>query len=70
MIVGFVETAGLLTFMDIINGHYNRITDCPRLAEDLYERSQIDLREAFIDGAFAPAKAPRSWQSQTLLVFL
>jgi transposase len=53
------------------------------LAEDLYERGQIDIREAFIDGSFAPAKkgvllsarqsvakAPRSWQSQTLLVFL
>ena len=53
------------------------------LAEDLHERGDIDLREAFIDGTFAPAKkgapqwekpseakAPRSWQWQTLLVFL
>ncbi len=53
------------------------------LAKDLYERGKIDIREAFIDGSFAPAKkgvllsarrsvakAPRSWQSQTLLVFL
>jgi len=53
------------------------------LAEDLHERGQIDIREAFIDGSFSPAKkgvvlsairnaakAPRSWQLQTLLVFL
>jgi transposase len=53
------------------------------LVDDLYERGQIDIREAFIDGCFAPAKkgvlllarqsaakAPRSWQSQTLVVFL
>lgn len=53
------------------------------LAEDLRERGGIDLREAFIDGSFAPAKkgalalaklsggkGPRSWQLQTLLVFL
>ena len=53
------------------------------LAEDLYERGGIDIREAFIDGTFSPAKkgvllsarhdaakAPRSWPSQTLLVFL
>ena len=53
------------------------------LGKDLYERGKIDIREAFIDGSFAPAKkgvlllarqsvakAPRSWQSQTLLVFL
>ena len=45
------------------------------LAEDLYERGKIDIREAFIDGSFSPAKkgvvlsairsagkAPRSWQ--------
>ena len=45
------------------------------LAEDLHERGQIDIREAFIDGSFSPAKkgvvlsairsagkAPRSWQ--------
>jgi len=53
------------------------------LAEDLKERGGLDLREAFIAGTFAPAKkgvtplvkpsaarAPRSWQLQTLLVFL
>ena len=53
------------------------------LAEDLRERGKLDLREAFIDGTFAPAKkgavplvkpnvakAPRSWQWQTLLAFL
>ena len=53
------------------------------LVEDLNERGKIDIREAFIDGSFAPAKkgvllsarqnaakAPRSWQLQTLLVFL
>jgi hypothetical protein len=53
------------------------------LAEYLHKSGGIDIREAFIDGAFAPAKkgallsarqsvakAPRSWPSQTLLVFL
>ena len=53
------------------------------LGEDLYERGKIDIRETFIDGSFTPAKkgvilsalqnevkGPRSWQSQTLLVFL
>ena len=53
------------------------------LAEDLYERGGIDISEAFIDGTFAGAKkggsasgkpsagrGPRSWQSQTALVFL
>jgi len=53
------------------------------LAEDLYERGGIDIREAFIDGTFAGAKkgaspsgrrsvgrGPRSWQLQTALVFL
>jgi len=62
-------------------GVFRRIAQ--ELVEDLYERGQIDIREAFIDGSFAPAKkgvllsarqsaakAPRSWQSQTLLVFL
>ena len=62
-------------------GVFKRIAQ--ELVEDLYERGQIDIREAFIDGSFAPAKkgvllsarqsaakAPRSWQSQTLLVFL
>jgi transposase len=62
-------------------GVFKRIAQ--ELVEDLYERGQIDIREAFIDGSFAPAKkgvllsarqsvakAPRSWPSQTLLVFL
>ena len=53
------------------------------LAEDLEARGDIDLSEAFIDGTFAPARkggsvsgkprrarGPRSWQSQTALVFL
>ena len=52
------------------------------LAEDLYERGEIEIRETFIDGSFTPAKkgallsaipsaarAPKSWQLQTLLVF-
>ena len=62
-------------------GVFRRIAK--ELVEDLNERGKIDIREAFIDGSFAPAKkgvllsarqsaarAPRSWQSQTLLVFL
>lgn len=53
------------------------------LAEDLEERGDIDLSEAFIDGTFSPARkggsvlgkprrarGPRSWQLQTALVFL
>ena len=53
------------------------------LAEDLKKRGKIDITECFIDGTFASAqkgglileklnevKGPRSWQSQTLLVFL
>ena len=53
------------------------------LAGDLKEHGGLDLREAFIDGTFAPAKKGavplvkssaarvlRSWQLQTLLVFL
>lgn len=53
------------------------------LAENLREHGKLDLREAFIDGEFAPAKkggvplvktsaakAPKSWQRQMLLVFL
>src|SRR5210317_691319 len=62
-------------------GVFRRIAQ--ELVEDLNERGKIDIREAFIDGSFAPAKkgvllsarrnaakAPRSWPSQTLLVFL
>jgi len=53
------------------------------LAEDLKVRGGLDVREAFIDGSFAPAKkgapksakpsaarGPRSWQWQTAMVFL
>lgn len=54
-----------------------------RLAEDLKDRGKIDITECFIDGTFSSAKkggiileklsearAPRSWPSRTLLVFL
>lgn len=53
------------------------------LAEDLYNRGEIDLSECFIDGTFVVAKkgglgwdrpsggkVRRSWQLQTALVFL
>src|SRR5579863_7874151 len=53
------------------------------LAQDLEERGGIDMSECYVDGTFAPAKkgamelvrqsaakAPRSWQLQTTLVFL
>jgi transposase len=53
------------------------------LALDLKERGGLDIREAFIAGSFAAAKkgglawgrpsaerAPRSWRSQTAMVFL
>ncbi len=53
------------------------------LARDLRDRGKLDITECFIDGTFASAKkgglileklnearAPRSWQSQTLLAFL
>jgi transposase len=53
------------------------------LAQDLKERGGLDLSECFIDGTFVPAKkgalgsgrpsgakAARSWQWQTVLVFL
>ena len=62
-------------------GVFRRIAQ--ELAQDLSERGGIDIREAFIDGTFVPAKkgallsaiqsvarGPRSWQLQTLLVFL
>lgn len=52
-------------------------------AEDLKVRGGLDVREAFIDGGFAPAKrgapksakpgaarGPRSWQWQTAMVCL
>ncbi len=53
------------------------------LAQDLHERGEIDISEAFIDGTFAGAKkaallsgrqnagrGQRSWQFQIALVFL
>lgn len=53
------------------------------VAQDLKDRGGLDLTEAFVDGSFAPAKkggsawerlnaarAPRSWQLQTAMVFL
>ena len=52
------------------------------LARDLRARGVLDVEEAFIDGSFAPAKkgasklekqnaerAPKSWQSRTVMVF-
>jgi transposase len=63
------------------NGAFVRILH--GLAEDLLERGGLDLREVFIDGSHAGAKKgdpslaardvglrPRSWQWQTLAVFL
>src|SRR5205814_3800369 len=54
-----------------------------RLAEDLRDRGKIDLSEAFVDATFASAKkgalksvqraagkAPKSWRSATVMVFL
>jgi transposase len=54
-----------------------------RLAEDLRDRGQLDLSEAFIDASFSSAKkeappsalldavrAARSWRSATAMVFL
>src|SRR5215831_3317801 len=54
-----------------------------RLAEDLRDRGKLDLTEAFVDATFAgakkgalplaqlvAAKAARSWQSATAMVFL
>lgn len=63
------------------SGVYTRVLRT--LAEDLRDRGGLDLSESFIDGTFAPAKkgggmwdppvgakARRSWQLQTALVFL
>ena len=63
------------------NGAFEKVLRT--LAEDLRERGDLDLSETFIDGTFAPAKkgggmwdlpvgakARRSWQLQTALVFL
>ncbi|TDQ50504.1 putative transposase of IS4/5 family DUF4096 [Permianibacter aggregans] len=54
-----------------------------RLATDLHERGGLDIRETFIDGTFSSARkgafalakpsvarAPRSWQLQTVMVYL
>lgn len=53
------------------------------LAEHLQEAGGLDLKECFVDGTFVPAKkggsrsgrpsgarAPRSWELQTAMVFL
>jgi transposase len=61
------------------SGVFERIIEA--LVRDLQERGGIDMRECFIDGSFSLAKkggflwarlsevrAPRSWQSQTLVV--
>jgi transposase len=60
-------------------GVFDRVIEA--LAEDLQQRGGIDLSECFVDGSFSLAKkggclwerlsavrAPRSWQSQTLVV--
>src|SRR5580658_11311403 len=54
-----------------------------KLAEDLRDRGKLDLSEAFVDASFSSAKkgalpsalqnaakAAKSWQSQTAMVFL
>jgi len=63
------------------SGFFQELTKM--LVNDLYKRGKIDIRETFIDGTFSPSKkgalllalqnagkAPKSWQFQTLLVFL
>jgi transposase len=63
------------------NGTLRRVLKA--LARDLHARGGLDLSETFIDGTFAGAKkkavvsgrpsaarGPRSWPSQTALVFL
>ena len=62
-------------------GIFRRIVE--ELAADLHERGGMDIREAFIDGSFVPAKkgglpsvgqsvakGAGSWQLRTLPVFL
>lgn len=54
-----------------------------RLASDLIDRGELEIKEGFIDGSFSSAKnrvlelvrqsvakGARSWQSQTAIVFL
>ena len=63
------------------NGSFCRIVE--ELAADLHERGGLDIREAFIDGSFVPAKkgavrsagqngarAAESWPLRMLPVFL
>jgi transposase len=63
------------------DGSFERIVQ--KLAADLRDRGGLDLEEGYIDGTFVPAKkgafawgklsgarARRSWQYQTALVFL
>lgn len=65
----------------VADGVLRRVLEA--LAEDLHDRGKIDLEECFVDGTFigakkgvpesvkrVVAKGPRSWQSQTLQVFL
>ena len=60
--------------------YFNKILT--ELAEDLYEKGGIDIRETFIDCSFTPEKkvrlsvipivaaSPRSWQLHMRLVFM
>ena len=61
----------------------SRVCYRSKLAEDLRDRGKLDLSEAFIDASFSSAKkgalvwalqnaakAAKSWQSQTAMVFL
>jgi transposase len=63
------------------SGRLDRLLE--RLAEDLRDRGKIDLSEAFVDATYAgakkgalrsvqraAAKAPKSWRSATVMVFL
>lgn len=62
------------------NGTFEKVLVA--LAKDLEKRGGLDLREAFIDGTFSPAKkgglvlgkqkrekAPKSWELRTAMVF-
>src|SRR5210317_1394329 len=47
----------------VLGGIFQRIAQ--ELVDDLYECGQIDIREAFIDGCFAPAKTGACcWQDK------
>ena len=64
------------------SGIMRGVLEALALAEDLQTRGQLDVREAFIDGSFAPAKkgerrsakpnvarVRRSWRWQVAMVF-